>query len=81
LIFGEATTIAAAGVVLGFGIGFAALAVLERVPQFNGYVQASIQPAVLAGIIVTAFVTAVLGAIYPARFAMKIQPAEALRYE
>jgi putative ABC transport system permease protein len=81
LIFGEATAIAAAGVTVGFALGFAALAILERVPQFNGYVQAAIQPAVLAGIVATAFVTAALGAIYPARFAMKIQPAEALRYE
>jgi putative ABC transport system permease protein len=81
LIFGEATSIAAAGVAAGFIIGFALLAVLERVPQFNGYIQATIQPLVLAGIVATAFVTAVLGAIYPARFAMKIQPAEALRYE
>lgn len=81
LIFGEATAIAATGVVAGFGIGYTLLAILERVPQFNGYIQASIQPLVLAGIVVTAFVTAALGAIYPARFAMKIQPAEALRYE
>ncbi|MBI2512743.1 MAG: ABC transporter permease [Opitutae bacterium] len=81
LIFGEATCIAAAGVVAGFAIGFALLAVLERVPQFNGYIQATTQPVVLAGIVATAFVTAALGAIYPARFAMKIQPAEALRYE
>lgn len=81
LIFGEATAIAAAGVAIGFGLGFGLLAVLERVPQFNGYVQAAIQPAVLAGIVATAFVTAAAGALYPARFAMKIEPAEALRYE
>ena len=34
-----------------------------------------------AGIVVTAFVTAAAGAIYPARFASRIEPAEALRYE
>jgi len=55
--------------------------VLQRVPQFQGYVQASIQPLVLGGIVVTAFITAVGGAIYPARFAARIEPAEALRYE
>jgi len=81
LIFGEAAGIAAAGVVSGLGLGYALLAILQRVPQFNGYVQASIQPLVLVGIVVTAFLTAALGSIYPARFAMKIQPAEALRYE
>lgn len=81
LIFGEAAGIAAAGVVAGLTLGFALLAVLEHVPQFQGYVQATVQPLVLAGIVVTAFLTAALGSIYPARFAMKIQPAEALRYE
>jgi putative ABC transport system permease protein len=81
LIFGEATAVAAAGVVAGFAIGGGLLAVLQRVPQFQGYVQASIQPLVLGGIVVTAFITAVGGAIYPARFAARIEPAEALRYE
>ena len=65
LIFGEA----------------AAVAALERVPQFNGYVQARVDPAVLAGIVATAFITAAGGAIYPARFASRIEPAEAMRYE
>ncbi len=81
LIFGEAVAIAAVGVVCGFLIGFTALAILERVPQFQGYVQASTSGPVLLGIVVTALITAVAGAIYPARFASKIQPAEALRYE
>ena len=81
LIFAEASTVAALGIALGLGLGFALLAGVERVPQFNGYVQATVQPLVLLGIVVTALATAVLGAIYPARFASRIQPAEALRYE
>lgn len=81
LIFAEAAVIAVLGIVTGLGLGFGLLAIVERLPQFNGYVQASVQPFVLVGIVVTAFATAVLGAIYPARFASRIQPAEALRYE
>ncbi|HRE82922.1 MAG TPA: ABC transporter permease [Opitutaceae bacterium] len=81
LIFGEATAIAAAGVMCGFAIGLMLLVILQRIPQFQGYVQASLQPIVLLGVIVTAFLTAAAGAIYPARFASRIEPAEALRYE
>lgn len=81
LIFAEASAVAALGIAVGLGLGFGALAVIERLPHFNGYVQAAVEPLVLAGIVATALVTAVLGAIYPARFASRIQPAEALRYE
>lgn len=81
LIVAEAVAIAAAGLVAGFAIGFALLAALEHIPQFHGYVQAVAPPAVLAGIVATALLTAVAGAAYPARFAARIQPAEALRYE
>lgn len=81
LIAGEAAAIALAGLVAGFVLGLAGLAVLEHVPQFHGYVQARLSPPVVLGIVTTAFVTAAAGAIYPARFAARIQPAEALRYE
>jgi putative ABC transport system permease protein len=81
LIFGEAGMIALGGLGVGLTLGAGLLGVMERVPQFNGYVQARVEPWVVAGIVVTALVTAVAGAIYPARFAARIQPAEALRYE
>ena len=81
LIFGEATVIATAGLVVGFALGYVALFALGHAPQFQGYVQAVIKPAMVWGIIGTSLFTALAGAIYPARFASRIQPAEALRYE
>ena len=81
LILGEATMIAAGGLALGLVLGYAALYVLHHAPQFNGYIQPVVKPGMIAGIIATALFTAILGALWPARFASKIQPAEALRYE
>lgn len=81
LIFGEAVAIALAGLALGFALGLTALGALQNVPQFHGYIQANVQPLIVVGIVFTAIGTAVAGAIYPARYASRIQPADALRYE
>ena len=81
LILGEAAVIAVAGVAVGFALGYGALLALQHAPQFNGYIQAVVSPGMLAGIAATALVTAVAGALWPARFAARIHPAEALRYE
>ncbi len=81
LIFGEAAAVAVLGLLAGLALGYAGLFALEHSPQLQGYVQAVVKPGLLAGIAVTALVTAVAGAIWPARFAARIQPAEALRYE
>jgi len=81
LVFGEAAAVAAIGTTAGFALGLLGLAVMNRAPQFQGYVQAVIRPDILLAIVVIAFVTAILGALYPAYFASTIQPADALRFE
>jgi len=55
--------------------------VLQHIPQLQGYIQASVSPFMLIGIFATALLTSLSGSIYPAWYASRIQPAEALRYE
>lgn len=81
LILGEGLIIAGIGVCLGLICGFTLLITLQHVPQLQGYVRASVSPAMIVGIFATAFLTSLAGSIYPAWFASRVQPAEALRYE
>ncbi len=81
LVVAESMALAAAGLVLGSGLGTAVLALLARLPDLQGYMEARLTGPVVAGIVATAFFTALAGALYPAWYAARIQPAEALRYE
>lgn len=81
LIVTEAIMIAVLGLVVGLLLGYGALVAFERIPQFQGYVQAIVKPGMIVGLVFTALFTAVVGAIYPAFYASCIQPAEAWRYE
>ena len=81
LILFEAALLALIGSLVGFAFGYAVLEVLKSVPQLQGYVEAVTSPWIWVAIFVTAEVTSILGSLYPAWFAMRIEPAEALRYE
>ena len=81
LILGESFVLATLGIVVGLSGGFVLLAFAERLPQLQGYVSPVVPPSVIAAIVGTAFLTNFLGALYPMRLALSIQPAEALRYE
>lgn len=81
LIFGESSVITFFGVALGIGVGFGTMLVLQRVPLFQGYVDTQLHGSVLGVVVALAFVTGIGGALYPALYAMRIHPAEALRFE
>ncbi|MDD4932348.1 MAG: hypothetical protein PHO89_02640, partial [Methylacidiphilaceae bacterium] len=61
--------------------GFAALTAMNAAPQFQGYVRAALRADLLAGVALVTLATAIAGAFYPAYFASRIAPAEALRFE
>lgn len=81
LVIVESTVLAAVGLVVGLVLGAAVLVVLARLPDLQGYMEARLTVPVFVGIVATAFLTALAGALYPAWYAAQIQPADALRYE
>ncbi|HEY1579324.1 MAG TPA: ABC transporter permease [Terracidiphilus sp.] len=81
MIFGESSCVAAFGAVVGLTLGILALFTLAHVPALDGYVDASIKPLLMLVVVVLALVTGVAGALYPAVYAMRIRPVEALRFE
>jgi putative ABC transport system permease protein len=81
LILGEATILSGLGSVAGCAVGFAALVAMNAAPQLQGYVRAALRMDLLVGVAVVTLATAIAGAFYPAYFASRIAPAEALRFE
>lgn len=81
LVVAESMALATAGLVVGSALGAAVLALLAKLPDLQGYMEARLTGPVIVGIVATAFLTALAGALYPAWYAARIQPAEALRYE
>jgi putative ABC transport system permease protein len=81
LIVAESILVSAMGAILGLGLGHGGVVVLKHLPWLQGYVLPRIEWPVVAVILAVAGITAIVGAAYPARFAMRIETAQALRYE
>jgi len=81
LILGESLLVSALGVALGVVLSLGGLRLLKAVPQFQGYIEPRIGWQELVGAVALAAITALVGALYPASVAVRLQPAEALRYE
>lgn len=81
MIFGESIVIAAIGVVLGWLLSLLGLQALKAVPQLQGYIDPVVGGAEAAVAMALAVLTALAGAMYPAWYAAKLKPAEALRFE
>ncbi|MGA7158150.1 MAG: ABC transporter permease [Acidobacteriaceae bacterium] len=81
MIFGESAFLSVFGAITGLILGALFLFILKFIPALHGYVDVSIQPLVVAIVIVLSFLTGVAGALYPALYAMRIRAVEALRFE
>lgn len=81
LIFGESVLVALAGVLVGTAISIGGLHFLRSLPTLQGYVDTRLEPSILAAVVGLSFLTGLIGALYPALYAMKIKPANALRFE
>jgi len=80
-IFGESAIVAITGALAGLALGAIALYALKEVPALHGYVDVTIHPALMLIVVLLALLTGLAGALYPAAYAMRIKPVEALRFE
>lgn len=81
MIFGESLLISAIGIITGWILSKGVLILLRAIPQLQGYIEPSIGMKELFGAAVLAILTALIGAMYPAWYAAKLNPAAALRFE
>ena len=80
-IFGESAIVAISGALAGLALGAVALYALKEVPALHGYVDVTIHPVLMLIVVLLALLTGLAGALYPAAYAMRIKPVEALRFE
>jgi len=81
MIFGESALVSGLGAIAGLILGAAVILALKSVPMLHGYVDASVRPWLVLVVVALACATGVTGALYPAFYAMRIRPVEALRFE
>jgi putative ABC transport system permease protein len=81
IIFGEAAVVSLLGALLGLLTGTGLLLGLKLVPALHGYIDVTIQPAIMLVVILLALLTGIAGALYPAIYAMRVRAVEALRFE
>jgi len=81
MVLTEASLISLLGAAFGLAGGSALLVAMKYIPALHGYVDASLRPAVMVLVLALAELTGIVGALYPAFYAMRIRAVEALRFE
>jgi len=81
LILGESLTLALLGGLVGIGLGVAAVFALGRSASWLGAFGTQFSPALFTRALVTVIVLGLVGGAYPAWWASRLLPIEALQYE
>lgn len=81
LILGESLTLALIGGVVGAGLGVAATLAIGRSSSYLGMFGTHFSPALFARALITVVVLGLVGGAYPAWWAGRLLPLEALQYE
>jgi putative ABC transport system permease protein len=81
MIFGESGIVSLIGAFTGLIIGGTFIIALKAIPALHGYIDSRLQPLVVFIVIILAFFTGIVGALYPAVYAMRVRAVEALRFE
>ena len=81
MIFGESIAVCAFGILGGWLLSMGGLHLLRSIPQLQGYIEPNVGWQELSGAAALAVATALIGALYPAWYAARLNPAQALRFE
>ena len=81
MVLAESLIVGILGGVLGVGMAWGLLVLFSDVFQMFGATSTSIGPELLAQALITVFTLGLVGGLYPAWRASRLEPVEALRYE
>jgi putative ABC transport system permease protein len=81
MIVRESIALSLLGSVVGVGVGAALGSFLNYLPAIQGFVRLTYTVDLFAQALGTALVLGIIGGVYPAWRAARLQPVEALRYE
>ena len=81
MILLEGLLLSAAGGLLGLAIGAMGLRWLTSSPRMHGLIEPAISPALAAEVFISALILGIVGSLYPAWRAAKLNPVDALKYE